>query len=652
YDVTAYGQGYEAKFRANLAEYFPGAEVTVIARPSTDLRGHEREFGLANLRFLSIYGGHTRRLTPNDLRIADAGLTDDGLCCLGDVVNPHWLGVISSLFEFLQSGPGLVPVALFPNKLFLSRPARKPFYADAFRRPLPEALERERLELHRSEIDVFGDIWPKVGTALQAIADRAAAVSPAAPAADVSAAARVAMAEAAAAAAEARVVKAEAATRAAMARAERAERKLAKRKSRPWWPFRLRRSELARALVRDLAGAGRTERADGAEVVHLGPATVNEGFDESWYLGAYPDVAAAVARGVFASGLAHYRDHGRAEGRRRSAEDPAARADILGSSPAASDDDRRRKISAVWSDDADQRAERCGWYWLAHPMVVARVNTLISGDPGCDAYGRLKRLFRERGWRLPIERSASLGCGFGNLERDLARRGMVREVDAYDLAEGAVAQARRLAQEAGLGTVRYHVADLDSLSLPEGSLDAVFAHQAVHHVENLEGLYATVHAALRPGGIFHLHEFVGPSRFQWTDAQLAAVNNYLFSLPPHLRRLPDGQPKPPLYRPAVEAMIAADPSEAVRSADILTALDHLFEVIERRELGGTLLHLALGDIAQNFDTAEPKDRRQLERLFDLEDRMLADGLIRSDFAVVTAVPRQTETRRPVSLVDR
>ena len=182
HDVTAYGSGNEASFRANLAEYFPGTEVTVIARSSSDLRGREREFGLTDLRFLSIDGGRTRQLTLNDLRVADVGLAKDGLCCLDDVVNPHWLGVISGLFEFLQSGPALVPVALFPNKLFLSRPARKQFYSDAFRRLFPEALERERLELHRSEVDVYGDIWPRLGTTLQALKGTAEVQSQGAPA--------------------------------------------------------------------------------------------------------------------------------------------------------------------------------------------------------------------------------------------------------------------------------------------------------------------------------------------------------------------------------------------------------------------------------------------------------------------------------------
>ena len=38
-------------------------------------------------------------------------------------------------------------------------------------------------------------------------------------------------------------------------------------------------------------------------------------FDERWYLDANPDVRAAVEKGLFASGLEHYRSHGMREGR-------------------------------------------------------------------------------------------------------------------------------------------------------------------------------------------------------------------------------------------------------------------------------------------------------------------------------------------------
>lgn len=298
------------------------------------------------------------------------------------------------------------------------------------------------------------------------------------------------------------------------------------------------------------------------------------------------------------------------------------------------------KVSEVWSQDTEQRAQTFGQYWMAHPMVLARVNTLISGDPRCDAYGRLERLYRERGWALPIREAVSLGCGFGNLERDLVRRGWVERIAAFDLAGGAVAEARRLADEAGLPGISYAVADLNRLQLEPNSADAVFAHSAVHHIQALERLYATVHAALRPGGVFHLHEFVGPSRFQWTDAQLRLVNAFMDALPPRLRRLPDGSPKGAMGRPTPEQMIAIDPSEAVRSADLVSALAPWFEVVEERRTGGALLHLALGDVAQNFDPGRAEDRAILQELFALEDRAMADGTVGSDYVIVTALPRR------------
>lgn len=301
-------------------------------------------------------------------------------------------------------------------------------------------------------------------------------------------------------------------------------------------------------------------------------------------------------------------------------------------------------VNEFWSRDTEKRAQEQGWYWMAHPMVQARINTLISGDPDCDAYGRLERLYRERRWQLPIRRAVSLGCGFGNLERGLLARGWVEQITAYDLAEGAINQARVLAGQAGLADrVTYAVADLDTLDLEPGSADAVFAHQAIHHVADLEHLYATVHAALGRKGVFHIHEFVGPTRFQWTDAQIRLVNEFMDALPPRLRRLPDFTPKGQMGRLSVAQMIAFDPSEAIRSSDLVAALAPWFEIVEERRIGGTLLQLALGDIAQNFDPADARDEAILLDLFAREDQAMADGTIGSDFVVLTAVPRRRRT---------
>jgi SAM-dependent methyltransferase len=308
----------------------------------------------------------------------------------------------------------------------------------------------------------------------------------------------------------------------------------------------------------------------------------------------------------------------------------------------AADLARRDKVNEVWSAASARDAQVLGQYWLAHPVVRDRVNRLASGRTDQDAYGHFMELLAARGWRLPINYALSLGCGFGGLERDLVGRGLVTRMDALDLAEGAIVEACRLAAEAGLGDrIRYRVADLEAADFAPGSADIIFAHSSVHHVERLEELFAAVKQALRPGGVFHLYEFVGATRFQWTDAQLRLGNALLDSLPERLRRLPSGKPKDRLTRPTIEQMVAADPTEAIRSAEILSLMREHFTILEERPLGGALLHNVLGDIAQNFRPDDPEDCAVLERFFAAEDAAMADGAIGTDFATITAMVPET-----------
>lgn len=286
---------------------------------------------------------------------------------------------------------------------------------------------------------------------------------------------------------------------------------------------------------------------------------------------------------------------------------------------------------------------RPGWYWMQHPMVRDRINVLTSGDRHTDAYGRLAGFLGDCGHPGPLGRCASLGCGSGGLERDLVRRGMVGDIEGYDRSESAVAEARRLAADLGYGDIRYHTADLAGLVLPEAQFDAIFTHSSLQAVEALESVVATVRRALKPGGIFHLNEFVGPSRFQWIDAQVRLTNEFLDTLPDRLLETPAGR-KPRVERPTVEHMLAVHPTKAVRSSEIREVLTRHFDILEERPFGGTLLHMGLSDIAQNFDGENPEDVAHLERFFDLEDQVLTNGTLSSDFTVLTAAPAPVSRR--------
>ena len=290
-----------------------------------------------------------------------------------------------------------------------------------------------------------------------------------------------------------------------------------------------------------------------------------------------------------------------------------------------------------WSRAPEVRTQEQGMFWMTHPVVAERINLLVSGDRQVGVYPHLLSVLRARGWRLPVRRAASLGSGFGGLERELVALGLVDRVDGFDLSEAAVAEARRAAVEAGMTGLAYRAADLEQIEFDPEVYDIVLACHSAHHIDGLDRLFAQVRRALKPGGVFHLQEYVGPDRFQWTDTQLAGANQFSASLPPRYLRLPKGEQRQTLVRPAVADVVATDPSEAVRSSAIIEAVQRHFTVIELRGLGGGLLHNALCGIAQNFDPTKEPDRDYLHALFDLEDRWMAEGRIQSDFAVITAI---------------
>jgi hypothetical protein len=83
-------------------------------------------------------------------------------------------------------------------------------------------------------------------------------------------------------------------------------------------------------------------------------------------------------------------------------------------------------------------------------------------------------------------------------------------------------------------------------------------------------------------------------------------------------------------------MNESDPSEAIRSAEIVPLLSRHFDVVEKNGWGGSLLHLLLEGIAGNFDERNPGSLAYLQGLFDLEDRLIAEGVLEDDFATIIA----------------
>jgi ubiquinone/menaquinone biosynthesis C-methylase UbiE len=310
-------------------------------------------------------------------------------------------------------------------------------------------------------------------------------------------------------------------------------------------------------------------------------------------------------------------------------------------------DDALKAAAKCWDTTAEARASQPIQGWMDSAIVLETyVQPRITGDARTNWLIGL-------GQRLPTPRSGrwlSLGCGAAGQEIFAATHGLFGSMDAYDASPASVEQARKAAEQQGIGQITFQTADLNRIRLPERTYDVVMMNMSLHHVKQLRPLLTGIRRALKPGGILILNEFVGPRQFQFTDLQLGLVNELLQTLPASLRQdCTTGAPKETYLRLPVEHWNIADPSEAIRSDRILPEVQRQFRVIERIDYGGTILNLLLGHIVHNFDAANEKDVALIRVLAKFEEALIRHGVLPSDFTVILAEPAPGPQRLSRSL---
>lgn len=290
--------------------------------------------------------------------------------------------------------------------------------------------------------------------------------------------------------------------------------------------------------------------------------------------------------------------------------------------------DRTRE---VWSQPPEHRMTA----WTEHPLVLMeRHNRLVSGRREIDCHQWFIELSRTLGSTLPVPNCLTLGCGFGEMERGYSQYGFAEVHDGVDIADGAIAAARKTARDEGLDHIRYWSANLNDAILPEAHYDIVLAHQSIHHIEQLEHLAAQIRRTLKPGGLFMLNEYIGLNRLQVAPEQQEYCSGLLRLLPERYVQKQDGTLRRHMEISTAEQVAAYDPSEAVRSEDIVDVLTGALDPLERRDYGGNILHMGLHEIVGNFSTGDPRDEAWLRWLFDAEDRLLGEDGVTSDFTVM------------------
>jgi SAM-dependent methyltransferase len=264
-------------------------------------------------------------------------------------------------------------------------------------------------------------------------------------------------------------------------------------------------------------------------------------------------------------------------------------------------------------------------FWQS-PVVRAAINRRITGDPAIAPEAHLAAC---HGPAIPAPYALSLRAGDARLEAALVESGACARVTGLDGEEQRAQSANAGVPEALREQIRFQQGELPEWA-PEEPLGAVIARSVLHRQHDLDATLDRLAAMLVPGGLVFVDEFVGPARFQWTDAQLEAINRLLACLPDELlvdRGAGDGRLKRSVGRPDAAAHAVSNPDDAVCSDRILECLDVRFERVEVHLYGGAVYHQLFTRIMGNF-TAQP----ELVRVLMEFDALLTDtGVLSSDY---------------------
>ena len=149
-------------------------------------------------------------------------------------------------------------------------------------------------------------------------------------------------------------------------------------------------------------------------------------------------------------------------------------------------------------------------------LGYSQLGRSVEGLAGAAEWPALRALLPDlRGLRV-----VDLGCGFGWFCR-WAREQGAASVLGLDVSEKMLARAGESPADAA---IRYGRADLEHLELAASCFDLIYSSLALHYVEDLAGLCATVYRALVPGGrlVFSIEHpiYMAPARPGWSiDAE-------------------------------------------------------------------------------------------------------------------------------------
>ncbi len=149
-----------------------------------------------------------------------------------------------------------------------------------------------------------------------------------------------------------------------------------------------------------------------------------------------------------------------------------------------------------------------------------------------EAHALLTRRLIERAAPAAGERVLDVGCGFGDLTLELARRvGPSGFVVGIDLSSAMLEQAEKLARAAGMGNIHFENCDVQTNVFQERGFDLMVSQFGVMFFADPVVAFRNMRSALRPGGRIALVCWQSRERSRCVSIPLSVVARFA-ELPP------------------------------------------------------------------------------------------------------------------------
>jgi SAM-dependent methyltransferase len=237
-----------------------------------------------------------------------------------------------------------------------------------------------------------------------------------------------------------------------------------------------------------------------------------------------------------------------------------------------------------------------------------------------------------------------LSLGAGNCDTEIRVAKLLREaglarftIECLDLNPSMLRRGREMAETE---RVAAHIVTVEgdfNRWRATKSYDAIIANQSLHHVANLEGMFAEVRRGLGDGAYFIVDDIIGRNGHQrWPEA-LAEVRRFWRELPRPYRRNRQLNRYERTYR---NWDCSTEGFEGIRAEDILPLLIERFDFrmfIGFANVVDVFIDRAFG---HNFDADAAWDREFIDRVHAFDEQALQSGSLTPThmMAVLTGGP--------------